>query len=134
MSSESCLKEFDELIQYHQLTEEDCMKQVSDKHLVRFSRSHIGGWRQLPAFMELETAVAEGIYQGPGDDESKRYSFLLKWKQIRGHKATYKEFITALLMNQCTNDAGDVCKALKTSPPPAPPGTYYNLCTLVIKC
>ena len=122
MSSESCTSAFAELIQHHQLTEEDCMRQVSDKHLTLFSRSQCGEWRQLPAFMGLENAVAEGIYRGPGDDESKRYNFLLKWKQIRGHKATYKEFITALLMNKCSQDADEVCKALKDSSPSSSPG------------
>ena len=127
MISESCLKEFTELIQSHQLTEDDCKKKVSDQHIVGFSKSHCGGWRQLPAFMDLKLAVAEGIYNGPGDDESKRYSFLLKWKQIRGHKATYKELITALLMNKCSQDAEEVCKVLKESLP-APPGIIRNYC------
>ena len=75
MGSKPCT--FAELIQNRQLTEEDCSKQVSEQHLVLFSRSHCGQWRQLPAFLELETAVAEGIYHAR-DDESKRYSFLLK--------------------------------------------------------
>ena len=122
MSSKPCT--FAELIQHHQLTEEDCSKQVSRQHLVLFSHSHCGQWRQLPAFLELETAVAEGIYHGPGDDESKRYSFLLKWKQIRGPKATYKELlITALIANMNSQDADKVCRVLKESPtaPPSPP-------------
>ena len=127
MGSKPCT--FAELIQHHQLTEEDCSKQVSRHHLNLFSRSHCGQWRQLPAYLELDTAVAEGIYHGQGDDESKRYSFLLKWKQIRGPKATYKELITALIENVNSQDADEVCRVLKesltappSSPPPSPTG------------
>ena len=124
-----------ELIQHHQLTEDDCSRQVSNQHLVLFSQSHCGQWRMLPAFLGMETTIAEGIFHGPGDDENKRYSFLLKWQQKRGPKATYKNLIKALIKVRCSQDADEVCRVLKKSviapsPPPSPPPASSNLSTL----
>ena len=121
-----------ELMQHHQLTEEDCSKQVSNQHLVLFSQSHCGQWRMLPPFLGMETTAAEAIYHGPEEDETKRYTFLLQWQQKKGHKATYKRLINALVKIKRFQDADGVCSELKKSltapspalsPPSSPPSS-----------
>ena len=73
----------------------------------------------MPPQLEVETIEAEDIDKScKGEEREKRHKFLLKWKGIKGSKATYRQLITALLKMKCGEEAEKVCKVLKESLPP----------------
>lgn len=104
-----------ELMKEYGLTERDCNKPVSDNHVECISRSCCKHWKFLPAHLELETITAEDSDRKHSDPEAKRYDFFLKWKEIKGSGATYKQLIVALLKIDCRQDAEAVCNVLKGS-------------------
>ena len=106
---------YEELLKHHGLSEEDCGQQVSNKHLALFSLSLCGRWKMLPALLDMEPITAEDAAKDAGNEEGKRYRFLLKWSQSQGFQATYKKLILALLELKCAQDAGQVCRRLKES-------------------
>ena len=113
------MMEFPELIQQLELSEEDCEKPVSDEHLETISRSCCKQWKSMPPQLEVETIEAEDIDKScKGEEREKRHKFLLKWKGIKGSKATYRQLITALLKMKCGEEAEKVCEVLKESLPP----------------
>ena len=111
----SIMMEFCELIQQHELSEEDCEKPISDEHLEAISRSCCKQWKSMPPHLEMDTIEAEDIDKSKGEEREKRHKFLLKWKGIKGSKATYRQLITALLKMKCREEAEKVCKVLKES-------------------
>ena len=104
-----------EVIKHYGIDERQCNQQVSDAHLEKISRSGCKQWKSLPPYLELETIVAEDIDKSPANEKSKRYDFLLKWKDMKGFSATYKQLITALLEIKCRQDAERLCEMLKKS-------------------
>ena len=109
------------LMEKYGLTDEDCNKQVSDKHLEEFSRAHCRRWRQLPPHLDMDSIVEYDIDRKSGDEGSKRYDFFKEWKERKGPEATYRMLATALLTVGCRRDAECLCKLLqdtvsKTSP------------------
>ena len=104
---------FLEVIKHYGIDERQCNQQVSDAHLEKISRSGCKQWKSLPPYLELDTIVAEDIDKGPANERSKRHDFLLKWKDMKGFSATYKQLITALLKIKCRQDAEKLCEMLK---------------------
>ena len=104
-----------EVMKTYNVPEKACHKKVTDKHLDMISRSCCKEWKSLPSYLGLETIVADDISRSGGREEEKRHGFLLKWRDIRGSRATYKHLIEALLDMKCVDDAEKVCKLLKDS-------------------
>ena len=107
--------QFPELIQHQGLNEENCEEAVSDEHLEIISRSCCKQWKSMPPQLKVDTIEAEDIDKSKGEEREKRLKFLLKWKEIKGSKATYRQLITALLKMKCGEEAERVCKVLKES-------------------
>ena len=103
---------YDELVKAYNLTEEDCIVQVSDILLEKICSSCCGKWRFMCPHLGMEAIVKEDIDRGPGGEEEKRYTFFTKWKKMKGSRATYKRLIGALLNIYCGEDAEKVCKLL----------------------
>lgn len=120
------------LLELYQLKEKDCNQQISSLHLNEISLNYCQKWRFLPARLKLKDIVADDISRGPGNEEDKRYTFFLKWKQIKGSEATYKRLISALLEIKCKQDAEGVCRLLQQSisermmTPPAINGAFVQ--------
>jgi hypothetical protein len=92
-------------------------------------------WKSLPPHLKLETIVAEDVDKKPVTEKEKRYDFLLKWKEIKGAQATYKQLLGALLKIRCTQDSEKVCEMLKESQPrPAEPIAKHGTSTTLGKC
>lgn len=106
-------------------------KQVSDDDLERISRSYCKEWKSLPPYLDLEAIEADDIDLRPIDEREKRHKFLLKWKHIKGSRATYKQLIDALLKINCVQDAEGVSSLLKQSitskPQPLNPGSAPSI-------
>jgi len=102
-------------LQKYGLTEGDCDRLVSDTDLQRISSSHCRLWRSLPAHLGVKIIMVETIDRGSGDEYDKKHSFSLRWKEIKGTGATYKQLITALFKIDCRLDAEGVCSILKDS-------------------
>ena len=103
---------YEELLKHHELTEEDCDREISDKHLALFSLSLCNRWKMLPAFLGVTT---QDLDLDSGEQEGKRYRFLLSWKRSKSFLATYKKLITSLLALECAQDANEVMLKLKAS-------------------
>jgi len=101
------------LLEQYSVTEEECVLQVSERHVSDIALSHCRKWRYLPSYLELEDIVKSDIDHGAGSEEEKRHSFLLKWREVKGSSATFKKLINALLEIDCHQDAESVCKLLK---------------------
>lgn len=104
-----------ELQSTHGLSERELDRQVSDKDLERISRSCCKHWKFLPAYLELEAILALDIDRKGVDEREKRHEFLLKWREIKGSAATYKQLISALLEIKSVEDAERVCVLVKES-------------------
>ena len=101
------------LMNHYGLTEEHYDQQVEDIHLEELSRSGCKQWKSLPPHLEVETIVADDIDNSREDPGTKRYKFLLKWKNMKGFDATYRPIINALLKIECRQDAQKLCEMLK---------------------
>ncbi len=51
-------------------------------------------------------------------EKEKRHTFLIKWREVKGPEATYRNLIQALLTIESVEDAEEVCKLLLDLPPP----------------
>lgn len=103
------------LLKAYCLTEENCNKEVSDRHLEEISRLHSREWKSLPSYLDIESIVADDMDHGVGNQHEKRLNFFLQWKQMKGSDATYFRLISALLKIKCRKDAESVCKLLQVS-------------------
>ena len=101
------------LMECYQLKERDCNQQISNVHLDEISLNFSQKWRFLPNRLKMKDIIAHDIDRIPGDEEEKRRTFFLKWKQVKGSGATYKVLIRALLDIKCRQDAESVCKLLQ---------------------
>ena len=112
--------EFQELAEQFKLTEANFKEPVSERHLETISRSSCKHWKSLPAHLNLPTITADDVDQCQVEQETKRYNFLRKWKEIKGSDATYEQLISALLKIKSKQDAEKICSLLKESihPPP----------------
>ena len=113
MSSLNEEQAFHRLMNHYGLTEEHYDQQVRDIHLEELSRSGCKQWKSLPPHLEVETIVAEDIDNSREDPGTKRYMFLLTWKDRKGFDATYRQLINALLKVGCRQDAEKLCEMLK---------------------
>lgn len=102
------------LMERYQLKDEDCNKQVSDKHLEELSRTHCLKWSRLPAYLGMDTTMVEDIERKRVDEDEKRHIFFKKWKEKNGSAATYKTLIAALMNVDCREDAEYVCELLQS--------------------
>ncbi len=100
------------LLEKFQLTDEDCDKQVSDRHLAELSRTHCRNWRQLPPYLYMASIVEHDIDCDSRGERKKREDFFKEWKEMKGSDATYKALIGALLKIGSRNDAEYVCQLL----------------------
>ena len=96
------------------LTGKEYSLQVSDKHLKDISRSFCSKWRDLPPYLGLERNVVNDVERDFKTEGERRSGFLSIWKERKGSGATYKALVGALLEIKCVNEAGGVCKLLKT--------------------
>lgn len=101
-------------LKHHGLTERDVRRTVSDEHLEVISRTCCAGeqWKSLPAHLGLGTILATDIDGSLRGHRAKRLEFFQEWKKVKGHNATYKQLITALLKIDCGENADKVCTLL----------------------
>ena len=104
---------FLQLMSLYGLTEEHHNQQVSNIHLQELTCSGCERWKFLPPYLELENIVADDIDKSHEDPGTKRYKFLLKWKDMKGFQATYRQLINALLKTKCRQDGEKLCEMLK---------------------
>lgn len=109
--------EFLELIKKCKLYEEDCDKKVSEAHLETISRSSCKDWKRLPSHLEMKDIVVSDIIADQTNELGRRFEFFRQWKKEKGHKATYKQLVLALLNIQCRDSAEKVCAILKKGLP-----------------
>lgn len=116
---------FQQILEHYRLTEEECEKEVSDKHITCFFCEE---WKKLPPYLDLEATVAGDLERDFKTEEERREALLKKWKKRKGFEATYKKLITALLEINCREEAEQVCKLLSISAcPPALEATYPQI-------
>jgi hypothetical protein len=120
---------FDVLLRKYNIRKEDISKQITDKHIIKISRSYCKDWEQLPPFLNMESIIKDDINRLSVTEEAKRSKFLSKWVEISGSDATYVKLIKALLKIGCRNDAEAVCviiqppqMALEPAQLPSPSG------------
>ncbi len=101
----------------HELAEEHCNQQISDRHLEDFSRSSCQQWRSLPSRLGLPTILAEDIERSVSNEGERRHIFFQEWKQRKGFEATYKRLIEALIGINRREDAEKVCQLMKDTQP-----------------
>ena len=82
------------LMKHYGLSEDDCIKEVSDWHTQQISCEH---WRKLPSCLGLETTTVSDLERDFKTEEERRIGLLKKWKKMKGFDATYKVLIKALL-------------------------------------
>lgn len=104
------------------LTERAMNRVVSDVHLEVVSRTCCEQWKSLPPHLGLDANLVKDIEANRKlrSYKSKRMEFFRKWKEVKGHSATYKELITALSEIDCGDDADIVFVLLKGPPSPKP--------------
>lgn len=100
-------------MEYYHLKDEDCNHKISDRDIDEISRYYCSKWRSLPSHLEMKSIDASDVAHGPGDEQEKRRTFLLKWKDMKGSAATYKQLISALLEIHCRDEAEGVCKLIQ---------------------
>ena len=110
--------EFSSILSHFKLREKDCEKTVTDNHLDEISLNccACGDWRFLASLLELEDSVASDIDCKTCDEKGKKRDFFREWRQRKGHEATYKKLILALLKRKQQQDAEKVCKLLYEAP------------------
>ena len=105
------------LMDNYELTEEDCMRKVSDTDIGKIARSLHGKWKsQLPPLLGMDAIVVTNILEVPGhnmSEEDRRVAFFNEWKQQKGSDACYKILISSLLEVKRREDAESVCMILK---------------------
>lgn len=80
-------------------------KVVSSLHVAKLCQSHLGRWRLLHAFLDLDEAVANDIDRENRPEEEKKSNFLQAWKQRKGGEATYRALYNALVEHGDQKDA-----------------------------
>ena len=85
------------LMKHFGLSEDDCKKKVSDRHIQWISSHSCEQWKKLPSFLGLETTVVSDLGKDFKTEEERRIGLLKKWKKMKGFDATYKVLIKALL-------------------------------------
>ena len=113
------------LTQY-ELTEDDCMKKITDKDLDSICNTCSFPYGRMAPHLKVEQACAEDIKQDTNlrSESDRRSSLLKKWKQSKGSEATYKALLSALLGIERREDAEVICKLLKDSKSATPASTH----------
>lgn len=107
-------RSFSSLLEQYQLTEEECSRRVSRRHL---EFSTWCQWRDLPPYLEMDAFIAEDIDHRPINEDDKRCAFFVKWRDVKGSGATYGKLITSLLKIRGWEYAERLCEMLQDSPP-----------------
>ena len=90
-------------------------QRISDKDLDNISIYSCSRWRNLPAFLGLNSILVEDINKRTLTEQEKRREFFQVWKATKGSTATYKALIHALLSIGCREDAVCVGRLLLAS-------------------
>ena len=98
---------------------------ICDESMLRRLAPKFNRWRELSAYLKLETSVADSIDASERwNEEGKRYRLLKRWTEIYGHKATYRQLVRCLIEAERADLAGIVCEAfIKETTSSA--GTYF---------
>ncbi len=113
------------LLGRHGLSEECCDSKVSDVHLEKISRFLSQSIQCLAPYLGIKQRIVSDIdnLSHKGEKE-KRHTFLIKWREVKGSEATYRNLIQALLTIESVEDAEKVCKLLLDLPNPTDTSTY----------
>ena len=76
---------------------------------------HCVDWQLTGFHLELTTADIVAVDEDYRLAEQKRVEMLRKWKEKFAFKATYREFIRALLLCGKASDAIEACKDIASS-------------------
>lgn len=115
MSLNSPAEQLADLYNTYGLTDEDCDKKVSDRHLEKISRSLCKEWKRLYPYLGMTRIEVDDIVCKQDEESVKRHAFFLKWKE-KGSKATYKALLGALLEINSREDSEGICKLLLEQP------------------
>lgn len=105
--------EYKDLLERCDITDEDCSKEVTEKHLDKICSFLCVNWRQLPSYLEMKANVVTTVDCEQVKEAEKKRMFFLEWCQKKGPDATYKALIIALLEKEHVKDAANVCKLLQ---------------------
>ena len=127
-SSEQQCEVLKQLMESYGLNQHSCNLTISDEDLNSISDSCCAGgaWKSLAVPLEIKNAVAvtQDIDKMQIEDGEKRRNFFYKWRQMKGHEATYMRLAKVLLKIEHRLDAGKVLKLLQgttaSSPQPTP--------------
>ncbi len=113
------------LLGLHGLSEECCDSKVSDVHLEKISRFLSQSIQCLVPYLGIKQRIASDIDElSHKGEKEKRHTFLIKWREVKGSEATYRNLIQALLTIESVEDDEEVCKLLIDLPPlPSPTDT-----------
>ncbi len=120
------------LLVLHGLSEECCGSKVSDVHLEKISRFLSQSIQCLAPYLGIKQRIVSDIDKlSHKGEKEKRRTFLIKWREVKGPEATYRNLIQALLTIESVEDAEEVCKLLLDLPPlPNPTDTStYSMST-----
>ena len=107
----------EELVRKVQVSPKLLDQKCSDEHLK--SISLFLDWRSVAPHLGLSERDIEEVEFEKKTEPERRLKVLQKWKRKYGFKATFLNFVTALLAVENADDAERVCCLLQT-----PAGTY----------
>ena len=102
----------DDLVQFYELSESDCEREINEVDLADLSFTLGQGWRALPS--RLGVPSSDHVFQ---TEQEEKHAFLSQWKDVKGSEATYKVLISALLDINCREEAEGMCRMLNASGP-----------------
>lgn len=109
----SIMSDYQDLLERYDIADEDCSKEITEKHLGMICSFLCVDWRQLPSCLDMKASVAQKIDRERVSEDEKERMFFSKWLQNKGSGATYKTLINALLEKEDMQDAESVCKLLQ---------------------
>ena len=111
------------------LNEEYYDSKVTDVHLEKISRFLSQSIQCLAPYLGIKQRIVSDIDTlSHKEEKDKRHTFLIKWREIKGIEATYRNLIDALLTIESVEDAEEVCKLLLDHPvAPLPNSTITSI-------
>ena len=108
------IKDFEGYLKDKGVSPERWDLKCSDGHLVIISRN-VENWETQAPYFGLDTGDVTAINGDNDKEEARRYAMLLKWKQMKAFKATYKELMSTFLAVKRADLAERVCDVLAES-------------------
>lgn len=83
---------------------------VSYRDICKIAAEHLENWRELSPELGLKPVDEKAIFENNKDFVDQKRQVLIKWKELKGHAATYRAFINAAKAIRNTELADNVKK------------------------